>query len=510
MLFSSVEFIFLFLPTVAAVYFGLAHLMGRRTALAWLIVSSLVFYGFWNPPYLALLVGSIAGNYFLGQTLARRASKPLLGLGVAFNLGLIAYFKYADFFIGNAGTLFGAELPAADIVLPLAISFFTFQQIAFLVDVYQGKVDDPDFLHYALFVSFFPQLIAGPIVHHSEVIPQFRSEKAFHPNWSGLWAGLAIFLVGLQKKIVLADGIAAYANSVFDGAAATAPTFFPAWIGALAYTFQLYFDFSGYTDMAIGLALIFGITLPLNFDSPYKAVNIIDFWRRWHMTLARFLRVYLYVPLGGNRKGQPRRYVNLMVTMLLGGLWHGASWTFVFWGGLHGAYLAINHAWHALRRRMGHDLSHSTAARSRHLPRADAARRDCRLGVLPCRRLAHRHQYSGRHVRAQRRDVAVGLRRIPGRVGALARKPGRGVPGIAVFPGGVCLVGDVAHRRAVFSQHPGMGGAGRRGSRLSARPHEGLGAPLRRRQRGGGASHRHRQGIGHQRLYLHGFLKELS
>ena len=360
MLFSSVEFIFYFLPAVAAVYFGLAHMAGRRMALAWLVVSSLVFYGAWNPPYLALLVGSIAGNYGLGRALARRASKPLLGVGVAFNLGLIAYFKYANFFIGNAGALIGAELPAADIVLPLAISFFTFQQIAFLVDVYQGKVDDPDFVHYALFVSFFPQLIAGPIVHHSEIIPQFRRERAFLPNWSDLGAGLAIFLVGLQKKIVLADGIAAYANPVFDGAAVTAPTFFPAWIGALAYTFQLYFDFSGYTDMAIGLALMFGITLPLNFNSPYKAVNIIDFWRRWHMTLARFLKDYLYVPLGGNRKGQPRRYINLIATMLLGGLWHGASWTFVFWGGLHGAYLVINHAWHALRRRMGHDLSRST------------------------------------------------------------------------------------------------------------------------------------------------------
>ncbi len=361
MLFSSVEFIFYFLPAVAVVFFALARLGGRYSALAWLVAASLFFYSVWNPPYLALLLASITGNYGFGRVLSHRPSKFLLGSAICFNLGLIAYFKYANFFIDNAGLLFGTNLPAAGIVLPLAISFFTFQQIAYLVDVYQGKVRDPDFIHYALFVSFFPQLISGPIVHHSEVIPQFSEKKRLQPHWENLGAGLAIFIIGLQKKVVLADGIAPYADAVFDGAALAAPSFFPAWIGALAYTFQLYFDFSGYSDMAIGLARMFGIVLPLNFDSPYKAVNIVDFWRRWHMTLARFLKDYLYVPLGGNRKGQPQRYINLMITMLLGGRWHGASWTFVFWGGLHGVYLVVNHGWRAVRRRMGHDLSRSTS-----------------------------------------------------------------------------------------------------------------------------------------------------
>ncbi len=219
---------------------------------------------------------------------------------------------------------------------------------------------DTSFVHYCLFVTFFPQLIAGPIVHHAEVIPQFEKGDAFKIHLENLWVGLTIFVIGLYKKIIFADGIAVYADSVF-AAALQNPTFFEAWGGTLAYTFQIYFDFSGYSDMAIGLARIFGIRLPLNFHSPYKAVNIVEFWRRWHMTLSRFLRDYLYFPLGGNRKGQPRRYANLMIVMLLGGLWHGAGWTFVIWGGLHGLYLAINHAWHVLRRALGHGLSNSTA-----------------------------------------------------------------------------------------------------------------------------------------------------
>lgn len=361
MLFISVDFIFYFLPVVLAVYFALAPTVRRRIALIWLVAASLFFYAVWYPPYLALLVASIAGNYLFGQALMRRSSRTVLALGVGANLALLGYFKYANFFIENANAMVGGSLSAVDIGLPLAISFFTFQQIAYLVDVHQGKVRDSDFVHYALFVSFFPQLIAGPIVHHSEIIPQFSRQDGRRRRRHDLGVGFAIFLIGLQKKIVLADGIAVYADSMFAGAAHADPSFFPAWIGALAYTFQLYFDFSGYSDMAIGLARIFGITLPVNFHSPYKAVNIIDFWRRWHITLARFLRDYLYVPLGGNRRGRPRRYANLMVTMLLGGLWHGASWTFVVWGGLHGLFLVINHAWRASRRALGHDLERSTA-----------------------------------------------------------------------------------------------------------------------------------------------------
>jgi D-alanyl-lipoteichoic acid acyltransferase DltB (MBOAT superfamily) len=212
-----------------------------------------------------------------------------------------------------------------------------------------------------LFVTFFPQLIAGPIVHHGETMPQFAKRSTFRIDQDSLALGLAIFSIGLFKKVVLGDGIAVYATPLFDAAqAGYEPTLFEAWGGALAYTFQLYFDFSGYSDMAVGLARMFNVRLPINFDSPYKAVNIIDFWRRWHITLSRFLRDYLYIPLGGSRRGPSRRYANLLTTMLLGGLWHGAGWTFVVWGGLHGAYLVINHAWHGLRARLGHDLSRST------------------------------------------------------------------------------------------------------------------------------------------------------
>ncbi|HIE55708.1 MAG TPA: MBOAT family protein, partial [Chromatiaceae bacterium] len=237
-----------------------------------------------------------------------------------------------------------------DIVLPLAISFFTFQQIAYLVDAYKGITHEYRFMHYALFVTFFPQLIAGPIVHHKEMLPQFMTRDNVSPRLENITIGLTIFFIGLFKKSVLADGVAPYSTSVFEAAATGHPvTFFVAWGGALAYTMQLYFDFSGYSDMAIGAARLFGIRLPLNFHSPHKAVNIVEFWRRWHITLSRFLRDYLYIPLGGNRKGKFRRYLNLFLTMLLGGLWHGAGWTFVVWGGLHGLYLAINHAWGKLR-----------------------------------------------------------------------------------------------------------------------------------------------------------------
>jgi alginate O-acetyltransferase complex protein AlgI len=234
--------------------------------------------------------------------------------------------------------------------LPLAISFFTFQQITYLVDAYRGETREYHFLHYALFVTFFPQLIAGPIVHHREMLPQFARNTLYRLNAEHLAVGITIFALGLFKKVILADGIAVHATPVFDAAEAgfVTLTFFEAWSGALAYSLQLYFDFSGYSDMGIGLARMFGVRLPLNFNSPYKATSIIDFWRRWHITLSRFLRDYLYIPLGGSRKGEARRMTNLMITMLLGGLWHGAGWTFVLWGGLHGIYLVINHGWRKL------------------------------------------------------------------------------------------------------------------------------------------------------------------
>jgi len=373
MLFNSLEFILAFVPVTLLGYYLLGERGYRRAAIVWLIGCSLFFYGWWNPGDhrptelwrwwpLALICSSVVVNYLIGSRLLRQPSKLLLGLGVAANLGAIGYFKYAGFFANEVfGPVAGVDFNLGHIVLPLAISFFTFQQIAYLVDAYRGYVRAEGFVNYAIFVTFFPQLIAGPIVHHSETIPQFARREAFRPNLDHISLGLGIFVIGLAKKVVLADGIATYATPVFAAAQAGAdPTLFEAWGGALSYTFQLYFDFSGYSDMAIGLGLMFNIRLPLNFNSPYKAVNIIDFWRRWHITLSRFLRDYLYIPLGGNRHGPNRRYVNLMLTMLLGGLWHGAGWTFVAWGGLHGLYLVINHLWHGLRRRLGHDLSHST------------------------------------------------------------------------------------------------------------------------------------------------------
>ena len=367
MLFNSYAFIFLFLPFTLLLFFQLAKVSAKLAA-GWLAAASLVFYGWWSPAYVALLVVSIVFNYGMGLTIVRAdaaADKPrrkrLLVLAVTVDLALLGYYKYANFFLDNVNAVLGTSTSPGSILLPLGISFFTFTQIAFLADAYQGKAREYSFVHYGLFVTYFPHLIAGPILHHREMMPQFGLPETYRPDYDNLAAGLTIFVIGLFKKVIIADGVATHVSPVFDAPqAGQVLTFLEAWCGALAYTFQLYFDFSGYSDMAIGLSLLFGIRLPVNFHSPYKAVNIIDFWRRWHMTLSRFLRDYLYVPLGGNRKGPARRYVNLMVTMLLGGLWHGAGWTFVVWGGLHGAYLVINHAWQALRRRIGHDLKPSS------------------------------------------------------------------------------------------------------------------------------------------------------
>ena len=346
MLFNSFEFIFLFLPLTLAGFFAASRLVGEEGAKLWLIAASIFFYGWWNPIYLPLLGAVMAFTYLVGKRLSRRPSKPLLAFGVAALLGVLGWFKYANFFIANVDALTGFDWTVGAIVLPLAISFFTFQKIAYLVDSYKGLTKDTRPLEFTLFVVFFPQLIAGPIVHWKEILPQFKSAGVYRPQAENFAIGIAIFALGLFKKAVLADGIAAYATPTFTAAeAGLAPDLLTAWGAALAYTFQLYFDFSGYSDMAIGAARMFGILLPLNFNSPYKARSISDFWRRWHMTLSRFLRDYLYVPLGGNRRGEARRYGNLMATMLLGGLWHGAGWTFVLWGGLHGLYLAVNHAW---------------------------------------------------------------------------------------------------------------------------------------------------------------------
>ena len=360
MLFNSKEFIFVFFPITLLVFIYLSNRGWFRQSLAWLVLASLVFYAWWKPIYLLLIGASILFNFALGLQVCPHRSKrsdasrkALMIFGVIANLVSIAWFKYAGFFASNVNTVFGTEIDVGSIVLPLAISFFTFQQIAYIIDAWRGETEEHNFLNYALFVTFFPQLIAGPIVSHREMLPQFLSYRAKHFDYSHLAVGVGLFCLGLFKKVVIADGVAVHANAYFDAAAAGETlTFIEAWAGALAYTLQLYFDFSGYSDMALGLARVFGIRLPLNFYSPYKARSIIDFWRRWHMTLSRFLRDYLYIALGGNRKGKARRHINLMATMLLGGLWHGAAWTFVFWGFLHGFYLVINHAWRNLRAQL--------------------------------------------------------------------------------------------------------------------------------------------------------------
>ncbi|MEZ5625969.1 MAG: MBOAT family protein [Rhodocyclaceae bacterium] len=352
MLFTSAAFAFLYLPIVALVFYLLPR-RHRTLAAGWLFAASLFFYGYWMPEFVALLLGSIVWNYSIGRRMAisgarSPAAKRWLILGVTVNLLLLGYFKYANFFVDSLNALFDTGWHIGEVLLPIGISFFTFTQIAFLADGYQKGVREFAFTHYGLFVTYFPHLIAGPVLHHAQMMPQFRdtANDRFKPgNFVG---GLMIFALGLFKKVVLADGVAPYADAVFNAAQAGAqPDLVEAWIGALAYTFQLYFDFSGYSDMAIGLSWMFNIRLPYNFNSPYRATSISEFWRCWHMSLSAFLRDYLYIPLGGSQKGPARRYVNLFITMLLGGLWHGAAWTFVVWGGLHGLYLAINHAFRA-------------------------------------------------------------------------------------------------------------------------------------------------------------------
>jgi alginate O-acetyltransferase complex protein AlgI len=377
MLFNSYVFLFLFLPITIAV-FALLGALHRNAALIWLIACSLFFYGYWNPRYVPLIVGATIVNYLLGNFWLLRpdapARKAALVLGLIFNLGLLAYFKYANLLVDSFNTVTGASLHLHRIILPLAISFFVFQKIAFLVDSYRGNSGGRNFLEFFLFVTFFPQLIAGPIVRPHEMLPQWRRRPVLGVSAKNLSIGLTLFVLGLAKKVLIADPIAPSASRIFDAAAHPeihlhgALTLTTAWLGALAYAVQIYFDFSGYSDMAIGLARIFGVRLPINFNSPYKAVNLIDFWRRWHITLSRVLRDYLYIPLGGNRRGSVRRYTNLLVTMLLGGLWHGANWTFVCWGGLHGLLLIINHGWHALRIKLGYPPPVG------HKPRGVAAR----------------------------------------------------------------------------------------------------------------------------------------
>lgn len=352
MLFNSYTFLLLFLPVTAVGFFLLAR-RSHIAAASWLAAASLFFYGWWNVNYIPLLLGSILFNYWTGERIGRSTGpwkKRWLWIAVVINLVLLGYFKYADFLLSGVNFLAKSDLPALHIILPIGISFFTFTQIAFLVDTYQGKVQEYRFVHYVLFITYFPHLIAGPVLHHAEMMPQFDRAETYRLSSRHVAVGVSIFVIGLAKKVLIADNLAPHAGEFFNQSAPQ--TLLVAWGGVLAYALQLYFDFSGYSDMAIGASRLFGIRLPLNFDSPYKSANIIDFWRRWHMTLSRFLRDYLYIPLGGSRKGPVRRYTNLMLTMLLGGLWHGAGLNFAVWGALHGAYLMVNHAWIALAVRL--------------------------------------------------------------------------------------------------------------------------------------------------------------
>ncbi|MDF1879352.1 MBOAT family protein, partial [Sulfurimonas sp. SAG-AH-194-C20] len=343
MLFNSYEFIFIFLPITFFVYYYLNAKRLYRISKVFLVFSSLFFYSWWNVVYLPIILSSMLINYTLGKALYNTNKKTLLSIGISINLLLLLYFKYADFFIENFNLLTDENVPSLDLVLPLAISFFTFQQISYLVDSYKKKVKEHSFLNYALFVTFFPQLIAGPIVHHQEMMPQFRDTNNTEVNYHNIAKGIFIFSIGLFKKVVIADTFAVWATQGFN--VTTQLSFLEAWATSLSFTFQLYFDFSGYTDMAIGAALLFNISLPINFNSPYKSNNIQDFWRRWHITLSRFLKDYIYIPLGGNKNGEYITYSNLIITFLIGGIWHGAGWTFILWGFLHGLALVIYKIW---------------------------------------------------------------------------------------------------------------------------------------------------------------------
>jgi alginate O-acetyltransferase complex protein AlgI len=349
MLFNSYAFILFFLPIAVIGYFAIAR-RSPQGATLFLCAMSCVFYIWWKASFILVLLASMTVNFFLAQYLTKRvneaASKHWLIVGLIFNIGLLGYFKYANFFIANMNAVIGSDYSILNIALPLGISFFTFTQIAFLVDAWRGRVVELSAANYFLFVTYFPHLLAGPIIHHREMMPQFADATLKIINWDNIARGLILFTLGLTKKVLIADQIAPLANDGFANTAALG--FVDAWTTVLAYSLQLAFDFSGYTDMALGAALMMNIKLPQNFNAPYRATDIQDFWRRWHMTLSRFLRDYIYIPLGGNRRGEVHMCLLFLVTFVIGGLWHGAAWTFVLWGLLHGVALVVLHLWRKL------------------------------------------------------------------------------------------------------------------------------------------------------------------
>ncbi|WP_027396846.1 MBOAT family O-acyltransferase [Anaerovibrio lipolyticus] len=347
MLFNTYEFIIVFLPIVFAGY----YLIGRKSwqwGMYWIVVASLAFYGYWDIRYVPLLMASILFNYFMGRKIeAGFNRKKWIVAGICGDVALLGYFKYTAFFLTTINDVLGTEyFWVPEIILPLGISFFTFTQIAYLVDVYRDDVHSANFASYCEFVTIFPHLIAGPIINNREMIPQFISEETYKINYDNVAKGMTLFFLGLFKKVAIADSIAPWVNEYFSRPDSLLPL--EAWFAAIGYTFQLYFDFSAYSEMAIGLGLMFNLRLPRNFDSPYQATSIIDFWRRWHMTLGLWVKNYLYIPMGGNRHGFISKMRNLILSMLIIGLWHGAGWTYILWGGIHGVYLAVNHSWRTL------------------------------------------------------------------------------------------------------------------------------------------------------------------
>ncbi|HEY8934062.1 MAG TPA: MBOAT family O-acyltransferase [Cyclobacteriaceae bacterium] len=359
MLFNSVEFIFIFLPITLAGYFFLTHRHYYRESKIWLFLASLFFYGWWNPKYLVLILTSIIVNFLTARSIARadkqRIKKSILIPGILFNIGLLVYYKYANFFISNFNFALQTDFNLLNIILPLGISFYTFQQIAFLVDSYKGMVKEFDFVYYGAFVTFFPQLISGPISHHKELMPQMLDESKAHINMMNIVKGIFVFNMGLAKKIIIADTFGKIANVGYSNVELLSLP--QSWVTSFAYTVQLYFDFSGYSDMAIGLGLLFNINIPVNFRSPHKSESIQQFYRRWHITLSNFMRNYIYIPLGGNQSSEFRTNVNLLLTFLIGGLWHGANWTFVIWGALNGLALVAHRLFQKTKINLNHYLA---------------------------------------------------------------------------------------------------------------------------------------------------------
>lgn len=368
MLFNSYIFVFIFFPICLVGYYGFLKSGKPEAARVFLTAMSLWFYGYFNLSYLLIMICSIAGNYLFHRLLSRGelrdgargegekslslSGRAVMVLAVALNLGVLFYFKYFNFFLDTMNAAFGTDFVLRGILLPLGISFFTFQQISFIVDTYRGEVADCSLSEYALFVSFFPQLIAGPIVNHGEMLPQFRAFGKKRTDWERIAAGLALFVLGLFKKVFLADTFGAGVDYGYENLALLGRA--DAGLVILFYALQLYFDFSGYCDMAVGIGRMLGIEIPVNFNSPYKATNIVDFWKRWHITLNRFFTKYVYIPLGGNRKGAGRMYLNLLLVFFLSGLWHGAGFHFIVWGMLHGVLYVATRFWQR-HMRLGND-----------------------------------------------------------------------------------------------------------------------------------------------------------